>query len=162
MAQEIKESQQRFPDSVTAQVRREGPTVFVRVTGRLDVAAEAPLEQVLSDLVAQSGVKSLIADLRRITFLDSSGLRLLLKMEMQSREDGFDFAVIPPHGQAMQTIRGSRVGKLIKMRDSDGARAAERASAGLGTRQDDPGDWLYSPPGKSARDQQKEAVQEIY
>jgi anti-anti-sigma factor len=161
MAQEIKDSHQRFPDSVTVQVRRDGPTVFVRLAGQLDLAAEAPLEQVLSELVAQSGVKSLITDLRRITSLDSSGLRLLLKIEMQSRDDGFDFAVIPPHGQAMQAIRGSRVGKLIKMRDSDGARAAERASAGLGTRQDDPGDWLYSP-GKSARDQQKDTAAEIY
>jgi anti-anti-sigma factor len=143
MAQQIKPSHQPFPDSVTVQVRHEDDTVFVRVVGALDVAAATPLEELLTDLAAQAGVTCVIADLRKTTSLDPSGLRVLLKTEIQSRGDSFDFALIPPHGQAMQALRAAGVDKLIKLQDSDGAQAAERASAGLGTH-DDFGDWLTS------------------
>jgi anti-sigma B factor antagonist len=136
--------QKRLPHTLTVQVRREGTTVFVQVGGELDLAAEEPLGELLDALSSQAGVKCLIADFRPITFLDSSGLRLLLKIEMQSRGDDFDFALIPPHGPAAQALKISGVDKLIKMRESDGARAAERASAGLGTPKDDPGEWFAS------------------
>jgi anti-anti-sigma factor len=132
----------RLPRTLTVRVRREDTTVFVQVAGELDLAAEEPLGELLDELARQPGVNCLIADFRPITFLDSSGLRLLLKIEMHSRGDNFDFALIPPHGPAAQALKVSGVDKLIKLRESDGARAAERASAGLGTWEDDPGEWL--------------------
>jgi anti-anti-sigma factor len=144
-------------------VRRQDATVFVQVAGELDLAAEEPLGELLDELSRQAGVKCLIADFRPITFLDSSGLRLLVKIEMQSRGDDFDFALIPPHGPAAQALRISGVDKLIKMRESDGARAAERASAGLGTRNDDPGEWFSSEPLQpSAPERREDFADEIF
>jgi anti-sigma B factor antagonist len=155
--------QKRLPHTLTVQVCREGATVFVQVAGELDLAAEEPLGELLDALSAQDGVKCLIADFRPVTFLDSSGLRLLLKIEMQSRGDDFDFALIPPHGPAAQALKISGVDKLIKMRESDGARAAERASAGLGTPKDDPGEWFSSEPLQpSGRERRKDFADEIF
>jgi anti-anti-sigma factor len=148
--------QKRLPHTLTVQVRREDATVFVQVAGELDLAAEEPLGELLDELARQEGVKCLIADFRPITFLDSSGLRLLLKIEMQSRGDDFDFALIPPHGQAAQALKISGVDKLIKLRESEGARAAERASAGLGTRNDDPGEWFSSEPLQPSEPERRE------
>jgi anti-anti-sigma factor len=144
MAQEdIQGAPVGFPDSVIVHVRREGATAFVRVVGALDVAAAAPLEKLMTELSTRAGVNCLIADLRRTTSLDSPGLRALLTIEIQARGNGFDFMLIPPHGKAMQALRAAGVDKLIKFQDSDGAQAAERASAGLGTH-DDFGYWLTS------------------
>jgi anti-sigma B factor antagonist len=154
--------QKRLPHTLTVQVRRDGNTVFVRVAGELDLAAEEPLGELLDELSSEPGVNCLIADFRPITFLDSSGLRLLLKIEMQSRGDDFDFALIPPHGQAAQALKLSGVDKLIKLRESDGARAAERASAGLGTWDDDPGEWLSPELQPSVPDRHHNSADEIF
>jgi hypothetical protein len=83
--------------------------------------------------------------------MDSSGLRILLKEEMRSRNDGFEFAVIPPRGEALRALQLAGLHRLIEIRTAsgsklgEGAKAGERASAGLGTSDDDPGDWLSQP-----------------
>ena len=42
-----------------------------------------------------AGFKRLILDLRRATFLDSSGLRLALDTSAEAAADGFEFAIVP-------------------------------------------------------------------
>ena len=39
------------------------------------------------------GFSRLILDLRQVTFLDSTGIRLLVQMEARAQADGFNFAV---------------------------------------------------------------------
>ena len=141
--EEMQRTPARFPDSVSVQVRHEGATACVRVVGPLDLSAAPAFEELMTELSARDGVNSLVADLRRTTTLDSAGLRALLRIEIQARGDSFDFALIPPHGKAMQALRTVGLDKLIKLQDSDGAQAAQRASAGLGTH-DDFGHWLTS------------------
>jgi anti-anti-sigma factor len=132
-------------------VDRDGDTVFARLAGELDLAAEEPLDTLFGQLAGEAATRNLIVDLRGISFMDSTGLRILLKQEMGSRRDGFDFALIPPRGPAMKVLRLSGVDRLIELRTdsgeklSDGAKAGDRASAGLGTTDDDPADWLSQP-----------------
>ncbi len=137
--------------ALSLHVDRKDGTVFVRLAGEVDLAAEAPLEKTFGELAAEDGIRCLVVDMRGVSFLDSSGLRILLKQEMSSRRDDFDFALIPPRGPAMKVLRLSGVDRLIELRTesgeklSDGAKAGHRASAGLGTADEDPADWLSQP-----------------
>ena len=74
--------------------------VRVIPVGELDLATGTILEQKLRDLV-DSGFDRLVIDLRRLVFMDSSGLRLLLRWDETARRDGTELSVIagPPEVQ---------------------------------------------------------------
>jgi anti-sigma B factor antagonist len=62
------------------------------------------------DQLRSAGFTRLILDLRGVTFLDSTGVALVLETDASARVDGFDFAVIegPPRvGRAFE-ITGLR------------------------------------------------------
>ena len=136
---------------LTLHVDREDGTVYARLAGELDVAAEENLEKIFEEISRDPASKCLIIDMRGVTFLDSSGLRILLVQEMRSRRGGIAFAVIPPRGQALQAMQLAGVHRLIELRAesggprSEGSKAGERASAGMGTDDEDPADWLSQP-----------------
>jgi anti-sigma B factor antagonist len=66
---------------------------LVRPNGELDLAS-APL--VHAALEEQAGAHGRVTlDLGGLSFLDSSGLRLVLETMEAARRDGFDFAVLP-------------------------------------------------------------------
>lgn len=77
---------------------------LVRVTpaGELDLATVGELDRQLRELV-DAGFRRLILDLRRLDFMDSTGLRLILTLDAASREDGLDFALIGG-GYAIQRV----------------------------------------------------------
>jgi anti-anti-sigma factor len=116
----------------------------MRIDGELDLAAEEPLADLLRTLSREEDTHRMVVDLRKVTFLDSVGLRFVLSAEMRSRRDGFAFAVVPPRGYARKTLEASGVDRLITLVDERSAAgaAAERASGGIGTEDDDPSDWL--------------------
>jgi anti-sigma B factor antagonist len=65
--------------------------------GELDLAAAPQLEAVLA---AQSG--PVTVDLRHLSFVDASGLRILLEAEAASRQDGMSLAFMP--GEAVRRL----------------------------------------------------------
>jgi anti-sigma B factor antagonist len=65
--------------------------------GELDLAAAPQLEAVLA---AQSG--AVTVDLRHLSFIDASGLRILLEAEAASRQDGMSLAFVP--GEAVRRL----------------------------------------------------------
>jgi anti-anti-sigma factor len=56
----------------------------------------------LSELTA-SGFKQVTLDLRAVSFLDSTGLRVILEWDARSRADGFAFSLVagPPAVQRL-------------------------------------------------------------
>ena len=68
-------------------------TVRVRPVGEVDLATVDVVEEQLSDLKA-AGVTALTLDLRAVRFLDSSGLRMMLRWNAEARADGFAFQLI--------------------------------------------------------------------
>jgi anti-anti-sigma factor len=71
--------------------------VVVRPSGSLDMATVPVLEQQLEEL-REAGFRRLIIDLRGLYFIDSTGLRCILKYDSLARNDGF----------SIELIRGSR------------------------------------------------------
>jgi anti-sigma B factor antagonist len=68
----------------------------VRVTprGELDVATAPEVEQRLGE-VRDSGADHVLLDLRQLSFMDSTGLRVVMRADAAARADGHTFEVVP-------------------------------------------------------------------
>jgi anti-anti-sigma factor len=82
------------PDCFRCDVSRESDTANVRTVGELDLATAPVLSAQIADL-RQAGCRHVIIDLSDLTFIDSTGLRLILERYAESRQDGFTMALLP-------------------------------------------------------------------
>ena len=76
------------------EIEREGDGARVRAIGELDLDAVPALRAEISQL-RQAGCHRVIIDLSELSFLDSSGLRLLLDCSAEARQDSHTIALIP-------------------------------------------------------------------
>jgi anti-sigma B factor antagonist len=67
--------------------------VRVVPVGELDLATIDTLRQEV-DRLHEAGFNRLVLDLRRLRFMDSTGLRLVLEIDAGSRSDGWDFSLV--------------------------------------------------------------------
>ena len=67
--------------------------VRVVPVGELDLATTDKLREEI-DRLHVAGFNRLVLDLRRLRFMDSTGLRLILEVDAASREDGWDFSLV--------------------------------------------------------------------
>jgi|SRR4051794_21725007 anti-sigma B factor antagonist len=72
-------------------VAREGEVTRITLAGELDLASAAKVEPVLRD---GNGQQRLL-DLRQLTFMDSSGLQLILAAHAASRREGATLEIVP-------------------------------------------------------------------
>jgi anti-sigma B factor antagonist len=84
-------------------VVRRGRHARVTVGGELDIATAPALERTL---IEQTRIgTTLVLDLRELSFIDATGLGLLLRTNAHARRDGIEFAVLP----------GPRVQRLLDL-----------------------------------------------
>lgn len=71
-------------------------TVFVQATGDLDLSTAPDLERSL--LAVQRDGRHVVLDLRGLSFMDSSGLRVILAADARARSTGGRFVLVegPP------------------------------------------------------------------
>ena len=81
------------PPLFSCRAVREHDTVRLQLVGELDLET-APLLRDEIAAVRETGARSLILDLRRLTFMDSTGLRCILDCDAEARQDGFSIALI--------------------------------------------------------------------
>lgn len=70
-----------------------GAVALVRLRGELDIACCDRLEEAV-DRAVDDGASTVIVDLSSLEFLDSSGLRTLLKTDAELRDRGVRLAVV--------------------------------------------------------------------
>jgi anti-sigma B factor antagonist len=73
---------------------RNGAVAVIAATGELDLSGAALLESELDRLAAVPDLGSVVLDLRRLEFMDSSGLRLVVLADMRARESGRRFVLV--------------------------------------------------------------------
>ena len=82
------------------EVRRRRNVTLVQARGELDIATAETLRSTLDAVVAETLgaalVGSLVLDLRGLTFIDSSGLHLLVTLDQRAQRDGFELTLVAP------------------------------------------------------------------
>jgi anti-anti-sigma factor len=90
-------------EKFSCEVIPERDRVVVRPRGELDMATVGAVEQELQHL-RKSGFASILLDLGGLTFMDSSGLHLVMRWTKDSASDGFAFAVEPGSRAVMRVF----------------------------------------------------------
>ena len=74
-------------------VHPERDVVRVAAVGELDLATVAQLQAQIREL-REAGFEHIVLDLRQLTFMDSSGVSLILDEDRSARRNGHDFLII--------------------------------------------------------------------
>ena len=88
-------------------------TTRVQVTGELDLATAERLERTLRD--AQAEARQVVLDLRRLTFMDCSGMRVILGAAQRARQAGDRLTVVPGPAQVERVFTLTGADNVIEM-----------------------------------------------
>jgi anti-sigma B factor antagonist len=91
-------------------VQRHGNVAIVEPRGELDVATAQTLHAILEEIKSAG---RLVLDLRGLSFIDSSGLHLLVALHQRAQRDGFQLALIAPTPPVDRAIHVSGLGKTL-------------------------------------------------
>jgi anti-anti-sigma factor len=91
----------------------------VRFAGELDLATVPDAEVAVAQARDGEG-RRLLLDLRELTFLDSSGLRLILQIERACRLDGCDLEILPGSRGVQRVFDLAGVLAILPFRSADG------------------------------------------
>ncbi len=84
-------------------VEHRAQDVVMTLRGELDLAAKEHYEQGL-EKIEDDGLERLIVDLRALTFIDSTGINLLLRTLRDSEERGFALAFVKGNGRVPELL----------------------------------------------------------
>jgi anti-anti-sigma factor len=73
----------------------QGEAARLTLTGELDIATVPRVEEAVATILAQ-GARSVIIDLSRLGFVDSSGLRLFITLNDRASAEGWSLGLIRP------------------------------------------------------------------
>lgn len=103
--------------------RDQGTTRTIAPRGELDLASAPQARAAVHDAL-EGPVETLVVDLANVTFLDSTGIHLLLAAETDARARGVRFALLPGP-PAVQRILA-----MVGVETAPGAGASAGAEAG--------------------------------
>ncbi|HEU4976079.1 MAG TPA: STAS domain-containing protein [Baekduia sp.] len=93
-------------------VHQDGKTVVVAPSGELDLVSAHALGVPLA-AAAEHGVTRVVLDLRELTFVDSSGIGLILKFRRHFAAEGIEFALIRGEPRVQRTFALAHVEPLL-------------------------------------------------
>ena len=109
--------------SFEARTDRLGTMTVVVLTGDLDIAAEADAMAALTEAIGYGGV--LVADLRELSFLDSTGVRVLLPADLRARKRGVRFGVARGDGMVRRLLDVTRIAQRFPVVDDPAELASQ-------------------------------------
>ena len=101
--------------SFSTSVERRETAAIVTLRGELDIATE--IEATTDLQQAMDGADVLIADLRELSFLDSTGVRVLLAADLTARERGLRFGVVRGDGMVARLLEVTRIDQRFPVVD---------------------------------------------
>lgn len=99
------------------EVRNDGRASVIAVSGELDLASSAALEDELVR-VSASDVEQVIIDLRELEFMDSTGLSTLVKAHQRAEESGKRFALVRGPQQVQRLLSLTGVAERLELADA--------------------------------------------
>ena len=110
-------------DQALAELRRTGfyvaseqveATVVLHLHGELDMATTPVLDQVLTSVLS-NGATDLVVDLSCLTFMDSTGISMLLSAVQRSNQAGKAFRVRSPNRPVRKALRLTGVDRILSI-----------------------------------------------
>src|SRR5437773_10562013 len=102
--------------------------IVVRMEGRFEFGTRNEYKRLIGQIV-QEGFRRLVLDLEGVTFLDSSGLGLLLLTDQNFKLKKGTFSLVNPTGYVRQVIELANLPRVIPIFDSIGEAIASNAEA---------------------------------
>jgi anti-anti-sigma factor len=90
------------------EVTARGGRTTAALRGEFDMGATFTVEPALEDALAAPGLKVLTLDLRELTFIDSTGVGVLLRVHEETERRGIELAIEPgpPEVQRVFAVAG--------------------------------------------------------
>jgi stage II sporulation protein AA (anti-sigma F factor antagonist) len=95
------------PDQLRVHLEERDGTATLRLHGELDLLTQGQLRDQV-EAIDYDRVREIVVDLHHLTFIDSSGLRLVIDLWERSRKDGFELRLLPgpPNVQRLFALTG--------------------------------------------------------
>ncbi len=100
-------------EPLTINLRLDNERAVVEMEGELDMA-NAPLLQAKIEGEELAAAKTVVLDLQRLSFLDSTGLRVILAARELCWRRGQEFAVTPGSQQVQRLLSVTGVGEHLR------------------------------------------------
>jgi anti-sigma B factor antagonist len=91
---------------------RDGRRARLVLSGELDMGARFQAEQALDQLLA-APVEHLVVDLGEVTFVDSSGMGLILEVDERARQEGFNLRLLPARPEVQRVFELAGVADVL-------------------------------------------------
>ena len=101
--------------NLSLETSRAGRAAVIALSGELDLAGAAALEQELARL--EEDLEAVVLDLRGVEFMDSSGLRLIALSNQQAHERGSRLVLVPGSDQVMRVFDITRMRERLEFVD---------------------------------------------
>jgi anti-anti-sigma factor len=94
----------------------------IRLYGELGLGCAEQFEDALGRTLESAEHEPLLLDLRGLTFIDSTGLRMLIAVNGTARSAGFGFAILcSEDGSVRRVLRETGLDGILPVIDSSGA-----------------------------------------
>ena len=109
----------------------EADTVFLRVEGPITPGASAIVHDPMEKLIDPQGYsRTVLLDLAKADYIDSSGIAWLLKWDRRTRQAGGVLGLCSLSPQVSEVLRISRIDQVLKIWPDERAARAALASRG--------------------------------
>ena len=98
-------------------VEKQGEVTVAAVEGSIDAMTSATLNEAFEEQVAAGNVK-LVADLSRVSYTSSAGLRVLLGVTKDSRSKGGDLRLAEVQPNVLKVLELSGFTSILKVMNS--------------------------------------------
>jgi anti-anti-sigma factor len=98
-----------------------GDVATIALTGELDVAGAALLEQEIERVAAEHDPRTLVLDLSGLAFMDSTGLRLVVLADAKAREQGRRLVLVRGIADVHRVFEITRMDERLDFVESPGA-----------------------------------------
>ena len=111
-------------------VEHRDETLLLHLSGEFDWACVGRVEAALEQISAAT--RHVVFDLECLTFLDTRGLKTILRANARARSEDFDVVVVRPQGLASRIFTLTRAGEQLAMVDRPPHRQGEAVGARSG------------------------------
>jgi anti-anti-sigma factor len=120
--------------TLSVETRWDGDEVTVAIAGELDLSTATQVEQALAE-AEEKAPERMVLDLSGLSFMDSTGLRMVLATDGRARKQNRRFEVVPGPPQVHRVFRIALLDRRITFLEpraedasGDGAAAGESTS----------------------------------